>query len=255
MAGAEAGTAGRGRTPLDLPLDGGGTTFIEASAGTGKTHALTTLVARLVIEEDWPLDRILVVTFTRAATAELRDRIRRVLGAVLAAVRACESAHGRGAPASGPEALDPERRVAAPASAPARIGRSDRVRALRRYSGARDRSPGPGAAVGVVAPGRERRFRAGAAPRRRDARHRPGERAHDPRLLPAGAGRSRVRERLPVRIRGERRRRDGGRGGARRLAPPPVSGVHARAAPRRRERLHARRARRLGVGAAREDRA
>ena len=63
-------------------------TFIEASAGTGKTHALTTLVARLVIEEGWPLDRILVVTFTRAATAELRDRIRRVLGVLLAAVKA-----------------------------------------------------------------------------------------------------------------------------------------------------------------------
>ena len=116
MAGAEAGTAGRGRTPLDLPLDGGGTTFIEASAGTGKTHALTTLVARLVIEEDWPLDRILVVTFTRAATAELRDRIRRVLAAVLAAVRACESANRRGGPAPEPGSQDAEHRMAAPAA-------------------------------------------------------------------------------------------------------------------------------------------
>ena len=75
-------------TPVDFPLDRAGTTFIEASAGTGKTHALTTLVARLVIEEGWPIDRILVVTFTRAATAELRDRIRRVLGMLLDAVRA-----------------------------------------------------------------------------------------------------------------------------------------------------------------------
>ncbi|MDE0455880.1 MAG: UvrD-helicase domain-containing protein, partial [Chromatiales bacterium] len=74
--------------PVDFPLDRAGTTFIEASAGTGKTHALTTLVARLVIEEGWPIDRILVVTFTRAATAELRDRIRRVLGMLLDAVRA-----------------------------------------------------------------------------------------------------------------------------------------------------------------------
>ena len=87
-AATEPGTAGPGRTPIDLPLAGGGMTFIEASAGTGKTHALTTLVARLVIEEGWPLDRILVVTFTRAATAELRDRIRRVLGVLLAAVKA-----------------------------------------------------------------------------------------------------------------------------------------------------------------------
>ena len=78
---------GSGLTPLDLPLDGSRTTFIEASAGTGKTRALTTLVARLVMEEGRPLDRILVVTFTRAATAELRDRIRNVLGATLAAAR------------------------------------------------------------------------------------------------------------------------------------------------------------------------
>ena len=74
-------------SPLDFPLDGTGTAFIEASAGTGKTHALTTLVARLVIERGWPIDRILVVTFTRAATAELRDRIRRVLGMLLDATR------------------------------------------------------------------------------------------------------------------------------------------------------------------------
>ena len=79
--------AASGCTPLDLPLDRGGTTFIEASAGTGKTHALTTLVARLVLEQARPIDRILVVTFTRAATAELRDRIRRVLRELLAAVR------------------------------------------------------------------------------------------------------------------------------------------------------------------------
>ena len=46
-AATEPGTAGPGRTPIDLPLAGGGMTFIEASAGTGKTHALTTLVARL----------------------------------------------------------------------------------------------------------------------------------------------------------------------------------------------------------------
>ena len=66
-------------TPLDLPLDEPGTVLVEASAGTGKTHALTTLVARLVVEEGRGVDEILVVTFTRAATAELRDRIRRTL--------------------------------------------------------------------------------------------------------------------------------------------------------------------------------
>ena len=103
---AGTGTAAPGPTPLDLPLDGGGTTFIEASAGTGKTHALTTLVARLVLEEEWTIDRILVVTFTRAATAELRDRIRRVLGVTLAAVKARARANGSGAAGPDPEAVD-----------------------------------------------------------------------------------------------------------------------------------------------------
>ena len=108
MSAAEAGTGATasGPTPLDLPL-AGGTTFIEASAGTGKTHALTTLVARLVLEEEWPIDRILVVTFTRAATAELRDRIRRVLGVTLAAVRARAHEIGPGAWGPDSEAVEP----------------------------------------------------------------------------------------------------------------------------------------------------
>lgn len=69
------------RTPLELPLDRSGTVLVEASAGTGKTHALTTLIARLVVEAGREIDEILVVTFTRAATAELRDRVRRTLRA------------------------------------------------------------------------------------------------------------------------------------------------------------------------------
>ena len=74
-------------TPLNLPLDRPGTVLVEASAGTGKTHALTTLVARLVVEEGRGVDEILVVTFTRAATAELRDRIRRTLKSARETVR------------------------------------------------------------------------------------------------------------------------------------------------------------------------
>ena len=57
----------------------GGMTLIEASAGTGKTRELTGIVAQLVVEDHRRLDEILVVTFTRAATAELRDRIRHTL--------------------------------------------------------------------------------------------------------------------------------------------------------------------------------
>jgi len=50
--------------------------LVEASAGTGKTYAMTTLLVRLVAQYDYSLDQILVVTFTEAATAELRRRIR-----------------------------------------------------------------------------------------------------------------------------------------------------------------------------------
>ena len=59
---------------LELPLEG--TTLIEASAGTGKTYTITTLVLRLLLEKDYKLDQLLVVTFTKAATAELKKRIR-----------------------------------------------------------------------------------------------------------------------------------------------------------------------------------
>lgn len=59
---------------LALPLDG--VRLIEASAGTGKTFTLATLVTRLVVERDLRLAQILAVTFTEAATQELRKRIR-----------------------------------------------------------------------------------------------------------------------------------------------------------------------------------
>lgn len=68
--------------PLTLPLVG--QSLIEASAGTGKTYTLVQLYLRLLLGlgEDAAFERpltvteILVVTFTEAATQELRDRIR-----------------------------------------------------------------------------------------------------------------------------------------------------------------------------------
>ena len=63
--------------PLDLintPLEG--INLIEASAGTGKTYTIEGLFLRLALEKQLPVEQILVVTFTRAATEELRDRIR-----------------------------------------------------------------------------------------------------------------------------------------------------------------------------------
>jgi exodeoxyribonuclease V beta subunit len=59
---------------LELPLDG--VRLVEASAGTGKTFTLATLVTRLVVERDLRVGQVLAVTFTEAATQELRKRIR-----------------------------------------------------------------------------------------------------------------------------------------------------------------------------------
>ena len=56
-----------------------GTALLEASAGTGKTYAIGALVTRYVAEGVVPLDQMLVVTFGRAATQELRDRVRSAL--------------------------------------------------------------------------------------------------------------------------------------------------------------------------------
>ncbi len=53
-----------------------GTTLLEASAGTGKTFAVGALVARYVAEGHARLDEMLVITFGRAASQELRERVR-----------------------------------------------------------------------------------------------------------------------------------------------------------------------------------
>jgi exodeoxyribonuclease V beta subunit len=59
---------------------GNGCTLLEASAGTGKTFAITRVVLRLLLEgRVRSIDRVLVVTFTKAATEELALRIRSVL--------------------------------------------------------------------------------------------------------------------------------------------------------------------------------
>lgn len=63
-----------------------GTWLLEASAGTGKTYTIVGIVLRLVLEAGIPIERCVVMTFTRAATAELRERLRRGLHQALAAV-------------------------------------------------------------------------------------------------------------------------------------------------------------------------
>jgi len=67
------------------PLDG--RHLIEASAGTGKTWNICGLYLRLLLEGDFTVQQILVVTFTNAATAELRERIRSRIVDVLGFLR------------------------------------------------------------------------------------------------------------------------------------------------------------------------
>ena len=60
--------------PATVSLEG--SNLIEASAGTGKTYSIALLVLRLVMEKNVPIQQILMVTFTRAAVAELELRVR-----------------------------------------------------------------------------------------------------------------------------------------------------------------------------------
>ena len=61
------------------------TLFVEAGAGTGKTTQLVARVVNLVLREGVPLRHLAAITFTEAAGAELRDRIRQELEEVVAA--------------------------------------------------------------------------------------------------------------------------------------------------------------------------
>jgi ATP-dependent exoDNAse (exonuclease V) beta subunit len=61
------------------------TLFVEAGAGTGKTHELVERVVNLVVHAGVRLSAIAAITFTEAAAAELRDRIREAVEKRLAA--------------------------------------------------------------------------------------------------------------------------------------------------------------------------
>lgn len=60
---------------LDYRLDGWN--LIEAAAGTGKTYTIQNLAVRFLLERRLPIRSLLVVTFTEAAAAELKERIPR----------------------------------------------------------------------------------------------------------------------------------------------------------------------------------
>ncbi|MCG9478566.1 MAG: UvrD-helicase domain-containing protein, partial [Actinomycetia bacterium] len=76
---------------LTHPLPSREWLLLEASAGTGKTYSLTALVARYVAEEGLRADELLMVTFTRAAAAEMKQEVREQLLRALNAVNASDS--------------------------------------------------------------------------------------------------------------------------------------------------------------------
>ena len=74
---------------LQAPLEG--VQLIEAGAGTGKTFNIAGLFLRLILEKGFAVDEILVVTYTKAATEELKRRIRRRLISAKTALNTGES--------------------------------------------------------------------------------------------------------------------------------------------------------------------
>src|SRR3954451_18362732 len=63
-----------------------GTTVLQASAGTGKTHTIATLATLYVAEGVARIEELMLVTFGRAATVELRERVRERFVATAAAL-------------------------------------------------------------------------------------------------------------------------------------------------------------------------
>ena len=60
-------------------LHGKGNLLVSAGAGSVKTRVLTERVLRLVLEENVPLDRLLILTFTNAAASSMKEKIRQAL--------------------------------------------------------------------------------------------------------------------------------------------------------------------------------
>ena len=56
-----------------------GTTLLEASAGTGKTYTIAALATRYIAQGTATIDQMLMITFGRSATRELRERVREAL--------------------------------------------------------------------------------------------------------------------------------------------------------------------------------
>ncbi|MDP9639003.1 ATP-dependent helicase/nuclease subunit A [Rhodococcus cercidiphylli] len=59
-----------------IATDTSATLFVEAGAGSGKTHSLVERICHLILVDGIELDRIAAITFTEKAAAELRERVR-----------------------------------------------------------------------------------------------------------------------------------------------------------------------------------
>ena len=75
--------------PVNAPLYG--VNLIEAGAGTGKTYTIASLVLRMLLQTPITIEQILVVTFTEAATDELRGRLYQRIGEALAILQQPDS--------------------------------------------------------------------------------------------------------------------------------------------------------------------
>lgn len=75
--------------------------LVSAAAGSGKTAVLVERIKRLIIEEKCPVDRMLIVTFTNAAAAEMKEKIRKSLSQALEDVSAGGSASQEGSASQG----------------------------------------------------------------------------------------------------------------------------------------------------------
>ncbi|HHU09085.1 MAG TPA: UvrD-helicase domain-containing protein, partial [Intrasporangiaceae bacterium] len=112
MPAGAPGTTPGGAGALPVPLTDfditaplpTGTVLLEASAGTGKTWTIAALVTRYVAEGVAPLQQMLIVTFGRAASQELRARVREQL---VEAERALAAAIDGPADRSDPDDADP----------------------------------------------------------------------------------------------------------------------------------------------------
>ena len=68
--------------PVSSPIEHG-LTLLEAGAGTGKTYSLVRIIVRELVEKELDPSEIVTVTFTRAATAEIKSRLHELLSEIL----------------------------------------------------------------------------------------------------------------------------------------------------------------------------